>query len=339
LNRRPLYLGLESGGTKLCAALCDERGRLLGFESRARPEGASAADTLATLEALGRRLLGMRAGASSRLAAVGWGFGGIVDRRLRRPVVNFHEAGWDRVDAVRHLRRAFGVPVRIENDCKVAGLAEAWLGAGTRRGAMLYITLGSGIGTGLIRDGGILELGRYGEMEIGHIEAVPGGARCACGRRGCLEAYCSGWGLGARAAERAAGRARRSPVARRIAAADPAERARILLKAWPKDPFARRVVDDFIGKLAPVCAQLISILAPERIVIGGGLARAPGLVAAVGRAAKALLPDRLKSRTVFRRSMLDAQAVSLGAALYAGMGGGPSNFAKASSDKPRASRP
>ena len=315
LNR--VFLGLESGGTKLCASLCDEAERSLGYLAVRRPENASAEDTLGALISLGRRLWRDSGLGDAAPAGVGWGFGGLVDREKNRPVVNYHEEGWDRIEAIERLGEALGAPVAVENDCKLAGLAEAHHGAGSTRGLMIYLTLGSGIGGSLIWNGEILAAGRYGEMEIGHIEVVPGGAPCPCGRRGCLEAYCSGWGLGERARERAADHAAESALAREILACPPQDRAKALLARWPDDPFARGVAADLIEKLSSVCAQLIPMLSPGRLVIGGGLSRAAGLVAAVGAAAGARLPERMRGQTIFGGGKLDEAAVSFGAAMYA----------------------
>ena len=311
-----LFLGLESGGTKLCASVCDASEHRLGFVSGQRPEGAGAEDTLTALTVLGRQVLA-ELGADGNPDGVGWGFGGLVDRAQNRPVVNYHEGGWDRVEAVDRLAEAFGAPVRVENDCKLAGLAEAHHGAGVVRGLQIYLTLGSGIGGSLVWNGEILASGRYGEMEVGHLEVVPGGALCACGRKGCLEAYASGWGLGERARERSLDFQAESQLAREILAAAPRDRAKKLLQAWPHDPFAREVVADSIGKLSAVCAQLVLMLSPARIVIGGGLSLVPGLVAAVGEATAARLPERLRGETTFSVSRLGEAAVSFGAAMHA----------------------
>jgi glucokinase len=298
--------------------VCDAGGRSLGFATRPRPEGASAADTLAALVSLAREVLGKHAPGGGAPAAVGWGFGGPVDRALNRPLVNYHEAGWERVDATGALAGALGAPVWVENDCKLAGLAEAHRGAGTPRGLMAYITLGSGIGGGLVWNGEILATGRFGEMEIGHLEIVPGGAPCPCGRKGCLEAYCSGWGLGERARERAAGASTAgTAVTRALLECEPRDRARVLLAGWPQDPFTREMAADFIGKLAPVCAGLVVTLAPARIVVGGGLSGAPWLIEAVAEAVAARLPPPFRGGTPFACARLGAAAVSFGAALHA----------------------
>ena len=315
LNR--VFLGLESGGTKLCASLCDDEERSLGFIASRRSENASAEETLPALISLGKQALQNYRSGKDELAGVGWGFGGLVDREKNSPVVNYHEKGWDQIAATARLEEALGAPVTVENDCKLAGLAEAHHGAGLTRGLVIYLTLGSGIGGSLIWNGEILALGRWGEMEVGHIEVVPGGAPCACGRRGCLEAYCSGWGLGERARERAADPGVQSSVARELLTCPPGDRARLLLAAWPADPFAREVAGDFVEKLSSVCAQLTLMLSPVRVVLGGGLSRATGLVAAVGEATAARLPERMRGGTIFAHSKLDEAAVSFGAAMYA----------------------
>lgn len=312
-----VYLGLESGGTKLCASLCDERERQLGFVACRRPPNASALETLAELERLGEEAFRRYGPPNSSLAAVGWGFGGPVDREANRPLINFHESGWETVDATQRLSKRLTAPVFVENDCKVAGLAEAWQGAGVNRGLMVYLTLGSGLGGGLVLDGEILAFGRYGEMEVGHIELVRNGARCACGRRGCAEAYCSGWGLGERAGEAAGTYLERSPLAREILDCAASDRARLVLQGWPEDVFAKVVVGDFLSNLSRLCADLVLMLAPQCIVLGGGVARTPWLVDELLKALTDRLSQRAMAGTVFRTAKLEESAVSLGAAMFA----------------------
>lgn len=313
----PVYLGLESGGTKLCASLCDAGERRIGFLSRARPAQASAGDTVAALACLGREILAVHAPGTTP-AAIGWGFGGPVDRAANRPLVNFHEPGWEGTDAVATLSRELGgAALRVENDCKVAALAEAHHGAGSPRGLTAYVTLGSGIGGGLVWNGDILASGPRGEMEIGHVEIVPGGAPCACGRRGCLEAYCSAWGLGARAAERAASLPDPGPLARAVLSCEPRDRARVLLESGPVDPFARAVADEFVARLAPFLTQLIQTLAPARLVVGGGLGGSAWLVEELSAAVAGLLPDTFRGATAIVPARLGPAAVSFGAALLA----------------------
>jgi glucokinase len=313
----PVYLGLESGGTKLCASLCDDGEQSIGFLSRVRPSGASASDTVEALASLGRAALAAHAQGAAP-AAIGWGFGGPVDRAANRPLVNFHEPGWEGIDAVAGLSRELGgAPLWVENDCKVAALAEAHHGAGSPTGLTAYITLGSGIGGGLVWNGEILASGPRGEMEVGHVEIVPGGALCACGRRGCLEAYCSAWGLGERALERAASRSNPGPVARAVLSCEPRERARVLLEGGVADPFAREMAGDFVSHLAPFLARLIQTLAPARLVLGGGLSGSTWLVEAVSAAVSVLLPDTFRGSTSIVPARLGPAAVSFGAALHA----------------------
>jgi glucokinase len=311
------YLGFESGGTNLRAVLCDESEQCVGRVETTRLASATARDTLMRLAELGQDLRRRFVPKDSAVTAIGWGFGGPVDREKNRPVVNYHEAGWDRVDPAGQLGEVFGVPVFIENDCKLAGLAEAWQGTGVNRGLMVYLTLGSGVGGGLIWNGEIVASGRYGEMEVGHLEVVPGGAICACGKKGCLEAYCSGWGLGERAYETARPHAATSEVARAILECPPLERSRRVFAGWPHDDFARERVAVFLEKLAQVCAQLIQILAPARIVLGGGVAGNAWLADELGKAVAPRLPERFRGVSAFHLGKLGSLAVPLGAAIYA----------------------
>lgn len=314
----PYYLGLETGGTKLVASLLDDALQGLATKEIARPAKATASETLALLAELAQtvqRETGVRGAA---LAAAGWGFGGYVDRSRNRPARNLHEVGWEEIPATETLAVALSVPVFVENDCKVAGLAEAQIGAGSPRGLTAYVTLGSGVGSGLIWNGRILASGPCGEGEIGHMCVVKNGARCACGRRGCLEAYCSGWGVGERAVEAVAAAAhQRTPLMERLLAAEPRQRAAILFNAWPDDPFARGQGELFLGHLADACGALCLLVAPSHLVLGGGLSQQPWLAGALAPLIDERLPAVMRGHTQVRAARLGARSVSYGAALYA----------------------
>lgn len=246
----PHYLAFETGGAKLVAGLADSDGILLETRVLRRGETDRAADSIARLIVAGRELLG-----TVTPAAIGFGYGGGVDRSSRRPLECFHESGWDEVDPVRLFGEAFQAPVHMENDCKVAALAEALLGAGKGARTVFYITLGTGVGGGLVRDGKIVQLSDHGEAEVGHLLVEPGGLPCPCGRRGCLEAFCSGPGLEQTA--QAAGLQLSGPD---------------LMAAWRQgDPQAGQAIERAADALGVALGSVMTLLAPQAIVVGGGV--------------------------------------------------------------------
>ena len=180
-----------------------------------------------------------------------------------------------------------------------------------------YMTLGSGVGGGIIWNGRILSSGPLGEGEIGHMKVVPQGAKCACGQLGCLEAYCSGWGVGERAMEVIKSSAQPTPLMVRIRNAEPRLRAKLLFAARATDSFARTQVEEFLDHLADACANVGLLLAPKKFVIGGGLSQLPWLTEELNPRIEARLPELMRGHMDLQVAKLGSASVPCGAALYA----------------------
>jgi len=293
-------LCFESGGTKLVAMLFDADGSVLGREVLKRSAGQTARETVEMLCAAGKGLLE----GFPRPAAVGWGFGGTVDRDTGNPLYCFHETGWGSFDAAENVRREFkDIPVFVENDCNMGAMAEAWNGEEEPPGMLFFATLGTGIGGGIVRNGVLMQLSREGEGEIGHLVVKPEGCECACGNRGCLECYCSGPGM-VNLSRLVTGKARDS--------------FQVMEGFRDGDPECRLILEkgsDFLGAaLAPV----INILAPDEIVLGGGLIwNSPGYLDMIERKARSLAFPVLREKVTFRLSSLGGDLVCRGAFHYA----------------------
>jgi glucokinase len=171
-----MFLGVEIGGTKLQVGVCDRQGRLRALVRRSVERRKGARAILRQLEEIIPPLL-----RAYRIKKIGVGFGGPFDIETGRAVRSHQITGWDGFPVQRWFERRFKLPVAIENDQNCAGLAEALCGAGRGLRRVLYITVGTGIGGGLILDGEIYG-GRYGAAEIGHtwvgnhrLEAVASG--------------------------------------------------------------------------------------------------------------------------------------------------------------------
>ena len=259
----PHFLVFETGGTKLVAGAAGPDGRLVETRVIARETNARAADSL---EKICESAAGLRfdyEGRGASFQAIGFGFGGGVDRERRRPLPCLHEEGWRQIDIVSALESRFGLPAALENDCKTAALGEALFGAGAGVSSMLYVTLGTGVGGGLVRNGRIVELSPRGEVEIGHVHVLPDGPPCACGGVGCVEALASGPGLVGLAgwlAAKTRQRRRRRPTRRR---------------SWrlgaAATPWRLGVVETAAAGLARGLAAAVNLLAPDRVIFGGGV--------------------------------------------------------------------
>ncbi len=287
------YLVFETGGTKLVAALADAEARLLETRILRRNPDDRAEQSLARLIAAGRELT-----AGVGLAGVGFGYGGAVNRAERRPMVCLHEAGWEKLDPVATLEAQFRAPVAIENDCKLAALAEACRGAGEGAATVFYMTIGTGIGGGLVRNGEIAALSPLGEAEIGHLIVDPEGPDCACGNRGCLEALCAG------------------PNLPRLYGGGAVSSPRLFELAAAAEPEAGRTLERAAGYLGAALSMVTNLMCPDRIVVGGGLGSAyPSFLEQVERETRQRTVPYFRERVRVVPSALRENVVTQGAAL------------------------
>ena len=267
---RELIAGVDIGGTKIALALSDAEGRIVSSRRFAtRVERGPHEIVSEAIAEIGR----MAAETSARVVAAGVGCGGPLDRRLGLILSPPNLPGWDEFPIVEMLGERLGVPVVLDNDANAAALGENLYGAGRGMSDLVYLTISTGIGGGIIA-GGRLVYGVYdGAGEFGHMTVLPGGPPCGCGARGCLEALCSGTGIARRARERLADGAQSSMAelaggAERVTAATVAEAARA------GDPLAAEIWDETIRHLAVGVGNVVVALAPEAVILGGGVSTA-----------------------------------------------------------------
>ena len=317
----PGYLVFETGGTKLVAGVAGEDCRLIETETLYRQAGDRAEKSLARLIETARKLKSKHESQGLDFRACGFGFGGYVRRSTRRPLACLHEEGWEDTDAARILEQEFGLPVAIENDCKLGALAEAHFGAGRGHPAVFYITIGTGIGGGIVRDGRIQQMSDTGEAEIGHIVVLPGGPPCWCGNRGCIESVCSGPGI-TQLAALVAGESDKLWQESCLRAGEPGNRSvssKDLLAAWERhDPFAAEVIRRAANYLGSAIASAMNLLSPDVFVVGGGLGSASlPLLKQIADSARPLVVPCFRDRFHLVRTELGESAVTHGAALLA----------------------
>ena len=320
MNGEPLFLAFETGGTKLVTGVAGRDRRICKSATVTRAATDRAPQTLCKILAASERLLAEVQCAKRRLQAIGFGFGGTVRRSTNSPHLCLHEDGWDEVDVVGELTDRFGVPVFVENDCKLAALAEAHFGAGRGARSVFYITLGTGVGGGYVLEGEILAFGDLGEAEIGHIVVDPDGPECCCGNRGCVEALCSGPGL----AKLCGLLAKHHPKEWKTSglSADAEEspvRSERIVQCWEAgDLFARRVVEHSMGRLASALAATVNLLVPECVVVGGGLGTSSaGLLGLLRERVKPLVVPYFRENYTIVASELRESVVTQGAAILA----------------------
>jgi len=179
---------------------------------------------------------------------------------------------WDRVDLVASVRRHSDLPVAVTNDANAAALGELRFGAARGLRHFVQITLGTGVGSGIVVDGRLLHGHDGFAGEIGHVIAVPDGRPCSCGRRGCLEAYACAAGLVRTARELLEGETG-GEILRKSLAVEPSAQ-QVYEAARRGDRIAREVFDSTGRILGVVLADTVAHLSPEAIVLFGGLAGA-----------------------------------------------------------------
>ena len=267
-----MYLGIEIGGTKLQLGVGADDGKLLSLwrgtvDVAAGPEGIRRQIIAAVPELLAKASI-----ERGKLRGVGIGFGGPVDDDTHAVIKSHQIKGWDNFPLAEWVSEVVSLPAVLGNDADVAGLAEATHGAGKGFSPILYVTIGSGIGGGLIINGEIYRGCGRGAAEIGHLDlSFHIGENSSLGAP--LEYFASGWGIANHAIEEIAQGDGKDSVLLRLVGGNP-ER----ITAWhigqaaaQGDPFARSILQRSLAALSTAITQVIKLLCPRRIVIGGGV--------------------------------------------------------------------
>jgi glucokinase len=306
-----LAIGFDIGGTKVAAGVVDESGQVLA-EMRRRTPSRDPAHIVDVVVEIVNQLR-----SEHDVSAVGIGAAGFVDAE-RATVLFAANLAWRDTPIRADIANRLDLPVVVENDANAAAWGEFRFGAGGDEPDVIVMTIGTGIGAGIIINSE-LHRGRFGIAgEPGHMRVVPGGRLCGCGNRGCLEQYCSGTAL--------------VRAAREVAQERPADAARLLdlakgdianidgpvvtKAAQEGDPAAVDCFDEIGRWLGQGLADLAALLDPGRFVIGGGVAEAGDLLLEAGRESySAVLTGRgYRPLASVVPAQLGAQAGLIGAA-------------------------
>jgi len=267
---------IDLGGTNVRAIVATAAGEIKGADKRLSRAADGLDTTLATMEeCLGAACAD--ASASVRdLGGVGIASPGWVDSRGGVVPEAPQLIGWKNVPLVRIMSKRLGVPVILENDANAAALGEHVFGAGRGARHLLYVTVSTGIGGGLIIDGKLYGGARGSAGEIGHTIVDPAGPRCPCGNNGCLEIMASGTAI-ARKAEEAAAQGRSTRLAR-INYREGRLSSKLVAEAAEAGDEASREIYAEAGHILGISlGNAVNLLSPEVIVIGGGVAKSAPL--------------------------------------------------------------
>lgn len=213
----------------------------------------------------------------SQLSGIGMGAPGPVELHTGL-VYNAVNLGWENYPLKDELEKATGLPAIIDNDANIAALGEMWMGAGNRAKDLICVTLGTGVGGGIIANGEVIHgtLGAGGE--IGHITSIPeGGTPCNCGKTGCLETIASATGIVRLAVERIEQSTVDSPLKKKFDETGLLSAKDVFDAAREADEIAEQVIDTMAFHLGLAIANLSNGTNPEKIVIGGGVSRGADL--------------------------------------------------------------
>ncbi len=270
-RRTPLYVGIDVGATKIEVVVAGADFSPIGQARVATPlRGGPGAVVTAIESAVAQ------AGAtadSKRFTAIGIGVPGQIDAATGSVARSPNIRGWTASYPLRaELERRLGAPVLVENDVRTALLGEHRIGAAAPYRDVLAVWFGTGVGGALLLDGVI----RHGRLdacgEIGHAVASPGGRRCTCGRRGCLEAYAGRASMERRAKERVDKGDKTTLFMLMRKAGRTRLTSGVIARALDQgDRLANELINDAVRAAGPVIASAINVLDVDAVVIGGGL--------------------------------------------------------------------
>lgn len=249
-------IGIDLGGTNLRVGLVSGDGKIINKVKM--PSTESLEDSI--IAAIGEVFTG-------GVKGIGFGVAGLIDRERNVVLVSPNLPAIENVDIVEKVKDAFGVPVSMENDANVAALGEQWIGAGREFNNIALFTLGTGIGGGIVYNGGLMNI----SAEIGHMSIVANGVKCSCGNSGCLESYASAraiLGYAITSLEHGSESVLREYYQGNIYKLTPED---IYKSALDGDNLSRDILKEAGRYLGVGIANMINLLSPEAIILAGGL--------------------------------------------------------------------
>jgi glucokinase len=266
-------IGLDIGGTKISGGVIDASGVILARGRKDTPAHDPAAIIQESVNLI-REL-----SVEHEIDAVGVACAGFIDRS-RSTVLFAPNLAWRDEPFKQHLESVLHLPAILENDANAATWGEFRFGAATEADDMVLLTVGTGIGGGIVVDG-VLMRGAFGvAAELGHMRVVPGGIRCGCGNRGCWEQYASGSALVREARELIVSGTPHAARLGELCGGDPAALSGrdVTRAAVEGDPAAVELLADLGTWIGEGLASVAAVLDPELIVLGGGVSEAEGLL-------------------------------------------------------------
>ncbi len=275
-----LTLGVDVGGTKIAAGVVTADGTVLAEARTSTPQSDADAVVDAIIDLYGELSV------DHDVTALGIGAPGFIDK-ARATVLITPNMPWRRMPVRHAVEDRTGLRTVVENDANAAAWGEFRFGSGADVDDLVLVTVGTGIGGGVVQDGELYRGGFGIAGEIGHLRVVPGGQECGCGNRGCWEQYASGQALERQARAAAAEAPEHAGRVVDLAGGDPAAVTGPLVTqaAQAGDPWARQQLGELGRWLGEGIASLAAVLDPAVVAVGGGVAAAGDLLLQPARAA------------------------------------------------------
>ena len=314
----PHWLGIDLGGTKILAEVFDADWNVIGSKKRKTKVELGREECLERLLKTGRQAVEDAGIDPDALGGVGIGCPGVLNLQTG-VLVRAPNLGWENVPVRDLLSDTFGCPAAVANDVDAGTYGEATRGAGRDARCVMGVFPGTGVGGGLVVAGEIHTGRVWSCMEIGHIQVVPDGPRCGCGRRGCLEAVTGRLALSA-AASTAALRGQAPWLAEHVGTDPSLIRSRALAESVAHgDGAVRELIVQACETLGSFLGGMVNLLAPDVLVIGGGLAEAmPDLyIQTISESMNGKMMRALADTCAVKVAELGDHATTLGAAAWA----------------------
>lgn len=267
-------IGIDLGGTQIKFGIIDTNGKVQSKWNLPTNISDNGQHILPDIIESINSNIKKRSLSANDFIAIGMGSPGTVNRK-EGTVVGAYNLNWmTQQDLKNPIEEATEISFYIDNDANLAALGEQWKGAGNKEENVLFVTLGTGVGAGLISEGHLLHGATDAAGEIGHLTVEPNGYMCTCGKKGCLEQYASATGIVRLANDLADKYTGSSSLKSEIEEGHKPNAKQIFDLAKENDPFALTVVDRFSYYLALGLSNAANLLNPSTIVLGGGLSQA-----------------------------------------------------------------
>ncbi len=271
------FVGIDLGGTNIKAGVVDAEARILSKVSIPTEGGKGREQVLKNICAAAKLAIEKSGVSMEKIRALGIGSPGVQDWEKGVVVYAPNLPDWNDVPLVKTLEDCFGKPAALDNDANAAAWGEFWAGAGQDVNSMVMLTLGTGVGGGIIIDGQLLHGHKTAAAELGHVSIDYRGRKCACGNIGCIEAYASADSVVRRFVE-AVQAGQETSLAQTVREGKPVTAKMIHKAALAGDAFARRAIEEAGELLGVAIVSIIHTLNPERVVLSGGMSNAGEMI-------------------------------------------------------------